>query len=108
MYRLIIILSVIFLFSSCVVREAEPSLPPGDGETDKSEVFVHTPAEESWLLIAEGKYLNLYHINGEKRLKNSEQIDLSVFPDADAGELKKGIKFDTVHDAYTVMEGFIN
>ena len=100
--RIFGMLFTLFVLTSCGVKE----LP--DDKTEDSMRHNTGAADESWVLIAEGEYLNLYHINEGKSLKNSELIDISVFPMSDAAELKKGIKFDTISDAYTVMEGFIN
>lgn len=102
MYKAIFcIVFTILMLCSCTAAEA-PQSEAGEGEAAAESV------DESWFLVAEEGYLNLYHINDKKRLKNSEPVDMSVFPFSDAEELRKGIKFDTVSDAYTVMEGFIN
>ena len=104
MHRLIIgIIFTLFILTSCGIKEPLPEKKEtSDTPSDTASVG------ESWFLVAEGEYLNLYHINDKKSLKNSELIDISVFPTSDIAELKKGIKFDTISDAYTVMEGFIN
>ena len=103
MHKLILpMFFTLFILTSCSAGEEQPK------EYNDPLIPKTQSASESWVLIAEGENLNLYHIDGEKSLKNSELFDISVFPMSDAAELKKGIKFDTVSDAYTVMEGFIN
>ena len=103
MYKVIFCITfAILILSSCAAVEA-----PQEVE-EESVVAATEVVDESWFLVAEEGYLNLYHINDKKRLKNSEPVDMSVFPLSDVAELEKGIKFDTVSDAYTVMEGFIN
>lgn len=107
MHRLAVIIFALVLLSSCAGEKQEQGVTHDISNPTGNNTAVDE-AREEWFLVAEGRYLNLYSINGEKSLKSSEQIDLSVFPVADAARLRKGIKYDTVFDAYSAMESFIN
>ncbi len=64
--------------------------------------------EEEYLLIAEEGYLNLYESGEKPSLKKSERINFALFPPEDVIELKSGLTFKTVSEAYEAMESFVN
>ena len=103
-----------FFLAACANSKVKENEPPAKTDDTSEYVgreaysYVNNEQREYFFLVAEGRYLNLYNMGTEKSLRTSERIDLSVFPESDAGTLQKGIKFDTIDEAYSVMESFIN
>ncbi|MBS7298819.1 MAG: hypothetical protein KIG65_07025 [Eubacteriales bacterium] len=116
MYKKIILLLTIIVVGVMMIismlnDEIENRLPSEDKNTQSLPRQVNstvTSEEETFLLIAEDDYLNLYNTDRNGPLRISEKIDFKIFPADDVYELRKGITFASEIEAYKMMENFIN
>lgn len=62
-----------------------------------------------YMLIGEGKKLNLYEINGNvKKIVKSAEITPEIFPEDDIELLKNGIHALSLEEGVEIMENFIS
>lgn len=104
----VLLIITVFIFVNGGKTENKPYM--NKQESIPEQVSSNTTSEEigGFLLIAEENHLNLYEDNKNGGLKKSEYIDFSIFPSKDVEELRQGITFDKVSDAYAMMENYVN
>ncbi|MDO4618164.1 MAG: hypothetical protein Q4B31_01410 [Clostridia bacterium] len=106
MKKFVYFVLVVFLFSifTAACKKENTAFP----NNDKKEQKKTEERREEYVLIAEKGRLNLYagSINGAPF--ESEPIENYAFPEEDIRLLEKGMRFDTIEQAYIVMENFVN
>ncbi|MEE0944734.1 MAG: hypothetical protein UIM24_04720 [Clostridia bacterium] len=108
---IIVVGAVVFAVSMAITENEIPKEPfARNANPEPTEVVKDTLLEEgeTFLLIAEDSYLNLYNSDINGALKKSEQINFSLFPAEDIAELRKGKTFQSELEAYAAMEDFVN
>lgn len=78
-------------------------------ETDTTPSPAPTEMSASYRVILEDGELRMYlDENGGSRLVSNEQVSEALFPKSDIETLKKGLFFNTLEEALSMMENFLS
>lgn len=78
-------------------------------ETDTTPSPAPTEMSASYRVVLEDGELRMYlDENGGSRLVSNEQVSEALFPKSDIETLKKGLFFNTLEEALSMMENFLS